>query len=431
MTYVRLISITVLFLILAACNNNTKKGTTVKLNANQIYLDSLDLKLNKISKESNIPGFAISVVNADSLLFNKGYGYSDLKNKESFTKNTAHTIASVSKTFIGLSIMKLVENGDLNLDEPVNNILPFKIINPHFPNDDITVRHLANHTSTINDDWDDGDKRASWLIEEIAENKNEFPEDLNEDIFYYDGKEISLIEFIKEVCTKNGKYYSETNFSEQKPGLIYEYSNNGAALVALIIEIKSGMPFYEFTKKNIFEPLRMNNTSWFYNDLNTTYSKLYVSKDQNNVKNIFEFPRYHEADYPNGQLKTSVNDLSLYLIEMINGYKGNGILLKKESYTTLFNPQLNINGFDTENDGKLNDDYAAGVFWAINAQDARFHQGGMIGVYSIIYFNPKTEIGVIAISNMADNSFGEIVQSILKYGGLIGETPAGNNVYKK
>lgn len=426
MTYLRLISTTVIFLVLIACNNSKKKGTEIKLNINQTYLDSLDLKLNKISKESIIPGFAISVVNAESLLFNKGYGYSDLKNKESFTENTAQTIASVSKTFIGLSIMKLVENGHLDLDEPINNILPFKIINPHFPNDDITVRHLANHTSTINDDWDDGDKRASWLIEEIEENKNEFPDNLNNDIFYYDGQKISLIDFIKEICSENGRYYSKSNFSKQKPGLVYEYSNNGATLAALIVEIKSGMPFYEFTKKNIFKPLKMNNSSWFYNDLNTKYSKLYVLADQDSTKNVFEFPRYHEGDYPNGQLKTSVNDLSLYLMEMINGYKGDGNLLKKESYATMFKPQLDLKGLDTETDSKLNEDYGIGIFWPISSQNYRVHKGGMIGVYSILYFNPKTEIGAIAISNMADDSFGEIVSSVLKYGDMIGETPAGN-----
>ena len=409
------------FLGLIACNDASKKEVANKPNVNRVHLDSLDLELINKSEKSIIPGFAVSIIKGDRIVFKKGYGYSDLKNNKPFTENTVQTIASISKTFIGLSIMKLVENGTLNLDEPINNTLPFKIINPHFPDETITIRHLVTHTSTINDEFDDGDKRHSWLIEEVADNKNEFPKYLNEDIFYYDGQEMSLTDYVKEVCTKNGKWYFKTNFAKQKPGVAYEYSNMGAAIAALIVELKSGMPFYEFTQKNIFEPLKMKNTTWFYNDLNVNYSKLYVPNDHKAPEMVYEFPRYHEAGYPDGQLKTSINDLSLYLIEMINGYKGKSILLKKASFETMFNHQLNISGFDTENDHKLNDEFGVGVFWAISSPEYRLHKGGMIGVYSLIYFNPKTEMGVIVISNMADNSFGEILQPILKYEEIIGE----------
>ena len=61
-------------------------------------------------------------------------------------------IASVSKTLIGVSIMKLVEEDRLSLDDEANRFLPFDIVNPHFPASPILIRHLATHTSSILDD---------------------------------------------------------------------------------------------------------------------------------------------------------------------------------------------------------------------------------------------------------------------------------------
>ena len=76
----------------------------------------------------------IAILSKDSVLYKKGYGYSDLKGKKKFTTNTIMNIASISKTFIGTSIMYLVENNQINLDNDINTLLPFHIHNPHSQN---------------------------------------------------------------------------------------------------------------------------------------------------------------------------------------------------------------------------------------------------------------------------------------------------------
>ena len=405
--FLSLITIQVTFLF--SCNVGQKRPENLDSHFSQI--DSLDVELKQISDNSIIPGFSVALVNSDSVIFKNSYGFSDVSRHIPFTDNTTHTIASISKTFIGLSIMKLIEEGKLSLNQPINDILPFEIKNPHFPKIPITVKHLVTHSSSINDDFDDGDKRASWLVDPTPLKYKDYPSDIKESIFYYDGEQSSLSDFITAVCTPHGKWYNETNFSAFKPGETYEYSNAGATIAALIVEIISGSSFSSFTEEHIFQPLGMNDTGWFYKSLNDSYSKLYVEND----KKVYEFPRYHEASYPDGQLKTTINDLSKYLVEMMKGYKGKGTLLKQESYSFMLHSQLPRESFDSLDESALNDEYDVGVFWGISEPGYRLHSGGMIGVYSIIYFNPETETGVIAFCNLADSSFGSIVNTLSKY----------------
>ncbi|SVC15384.1 uncharacterized protein METZ01_LOCUS268238, partial [marine metagenome] len=71
--------------------------------------------------EANIAGMGIAIVSGDSILFAKGYGYSNIQTKEPFTPQTVMNIASISKTFVGVAIMYLVEQGLISLDDNVNS----------------------------------------------------------------------------------------------------------------------------------------------------------------------------------------------------------------------------------------------------------------------------------------------------------------------
>ena len=94
---------------------------------------------------------------------------------------------------------------------------------------------------------------------------------------------------MKAVFTPEGKWYAESNFSQFKPGHKYEYSNEGSNLAALIVEVIAGIPFHQFTQENIFKPLQMNNTSWFYGSLDSTFSKIYVLTTKRPFRNYMNF----------------------------------------------------------------------------------------------------------------------------------------------
>lgn len=406
-----------------ACNNKVKQVIIF----NNSAIDSLSIELSNLLDNSVIPGFSVSIIQDETIVFNKGFGYSDIANNHKFSPQTIHTVASISKTFVGVAIMKLVEEGKLNLDDPINSFLPFEIWSPHFPETVITIRHLVTHTSSLNDDFDDGEKRPSQLLEQSIYNKDEMPKSLAEDIYYWDGTALPLENYIEQIFTAKGKWYAKSNFSNFQPGEKYEYSNEGSNLAALIVERVSGMPFSEFTQKHIFQPLNMTSTYWEYQDLDSTISKLYILYEKEKPSKVFEFPRAIDSGQPCGDLKSNGDDLSKYLIEMMKGFNGKGEILNAQSYQTLLNPQLSRYKFEDHDASALNDEYNVGVFWAISKTGVRLHKGGSIGVFSILYFNPTNNIGVISYCNLAHPDFGKIVNTISDFEERLIKKPAANN----
>ena len=181
------------------------------------------------------------------------------------------------------------------------------------------------------------------------------------------------------------------------------------------------MTFIEFTRKYIFEPLKMNNTAWNFEDIDPKLlSRIYAHNDDQKPTGVVEHPQYYMTNYPVSGLKTNAIDLSKYLIEMIKGFEGKGSLLNKNSYQMLFQPQFNYEGLNKSDSTIFNDKFNVAALWSVSATDIRLHFGGNTGVYAFIYFNPKTQRGALAYCNLRDNSFGELLHIISKYEPIIG-----------
>ncbi len=404
-----------MILLLTSCSTSKKTASIVS----NTYSDSLTSTLNDFAKKSLIPGFSVAIVNDKEILYSKGFGYSNLKDRVAFTPLTINWVASISKTFVALSIMKLVEENKLNLDDPINTILPYKITNPHYPNIPITVRHLLTHTSTIIDDafvpYYIGE--ADICLVNDSKEYDSLPKYMQPNLQYYRmGKKISLDENIRKYTQPKAKWYTDSTFLKKEPGTFFQYSNLGASIAARIVEIKSNMSFIDFTKKYIFEPLKMKNTAWNFEDLNQNLiSKIYAQNDEQKPTGVVEHPQYYMTNYPVSGLKTNALDLSSYLIELIKGFEGKGKLLNSNSYQTLFKPQLNCEGLNKSDTSIFNDKYNIATLWSVSVTGVRLHFGGNNGVYAFIYFNPKTKKGALAYSNLRDNSFGEILKIVTKF----------------
>ena len=350
--------------------------------------DSLIEEISEICKQGFINGFSVGVVSKDSILFTEGFGYLDKKNKIPYTEETIQNIASISKTIVGVALLKAQELGILKLDDPINKYLPFNIINPYFPDTEITIRHLATHTSSILDSkkyWNNAyvlkDKRSKSTGKIIGNINNS-------------NKHLPLSKFLKRILYKDGKWYTKKSFNKTKPGELFKYSNIGAALTAYIIEIATEQPFPVFTKTYIFNPLKMDNSGWSFQTINfEKHSKLYANPQK-------ELAPYKLITYPDGGLRTSALDLCKFLKELMKGYQNEGIILSKNSYKELFNKQLtasNFNNRDAEN--PYNDEYNMGVFMGFSAKGYIGHTGGDPGVASYMFFNPSTNRGRILIVN--------------------------------
>ena len=342
--------------------------------------------LEHIASQGHINGFSVAIVNADSTLFAKGFGYADVSVKKKYMANTNQAIASISKTVIGLSLLKAQEMGKLKLDDPINNYLPFEVVNPYFPEVSITIRQLASHTSTIKDapQYDSrgyvlrGEKKVG-----VKVNKN----------FRSSSEMMDYALFLEKILSSEGEWYKNRNFIKKKPGEIFEYSNIGAGLAALVLENAIGGSFPEFSKTHIFEPLGMSNTGWFLEDVDDAkHTKLYVDKNT-------ELAPYQLVNFPDGGLITSSSDLGRYLSELISGYAGEGTLLNTESYSELYAPNLNDENHKDRSESAYNDEYNMGIFMGMSAKGQIGHSGGDPAVTTLMFFNSETKIGKLLIAN--------------------------------
>tara|TARA_X000001036_G_scaffold414663_1_gene430105 strand:- start:443 stop:1558 length:1116 start_codon:yes stop_codon:yes gene_type:complete len=339
--------------------------------------------INYIKSEiesGKVPGIGLSIIIEGKTLLSKGFGYADIQNRIPFTDSTVMNIASISKTFIGVSMMNAVERGLLNLDDDINKHLSFKVKNPHRPNKKIMVRHLLGHRSSI-----------------IDEQEVYFAQS-----YHYGGDApTNLGDFLKNYLSESGSNYSKKNFLDKDPGSEHSYSNIGSGLAAHILESITGKTFNLITRDLIFKPLNMKKTTWFLSEMRdpSHHAKLY-KKDKHET-NFSEVELYGLITYPDGGLRTTIKDLTKYLSYiMYDKPVLNQPIINKKSKNNMFRPD-----FDQ--------DYAK--FW--DTKDHIGHGGGDPGVATSMYFDPVNEIGVILFTNTSTyENFYTLLKKIYKHG---------------
>lgn len=175
-------------------------------------------------KTNDVAGAVIAVVKDGRLLLAKGYGYSNLALRAPVDPDaTLFRVASISKLFNAVAVMQLVEQGTLSLDEDITRYLDFELPRRH--PDPITLRHLLTHTAGFEEAF------------------KQLPAD--------SGQGVPLRDWI--VRTTPPQLY--------RPGTVTSYSNYGADLAGYIVQHASGMPFAEYVRTRILEPLGMRRSS--------------------------------------------------------------------------------------------------------------------------------------------------------------------------
>lgn len=338
--------------------------------------NSLDAFIEQKMDEADIAGLGAAIIVDGKVVWTKGYGFADVAKATPFTPDTVMPIASISKTFTGVAMMRAVEEGKLSLDEDINAYLPFRIVNPHDPDGKITLRHLATHTSGITDR----------------------PEAYKA-TYHYDGDTPEpLAEFMRNYFMSGGSLYSEENFLKVKPGTHREYSNIASGLAGYVVETVTGEPLSAYTQRHLFDPLQMGNTGWSLSDIAPEkQSKLYVAHNGMTIP----IPPYELTVYPDGGVRTSVSDLSKFFIALLGdgAYEGARILdprsveeMTRLQWTDSNKPDnINPHGEDSVN---------SGLFWATKFDVTRIgHAGSDPGVKTEMLANLSKDVGVILFTN--------------------------------
>lgn len=364
---------------------------------NKNHEQTLDSLIKHHVEVSKMAGLAGAVIVNNKIVWMKGYGYADKENKIPFTPSTIMNAGSIAKTFTGVCMMRLVQEKKLSLDEDINTYLPFKVRNPHFPNEKITLRMIATHSSSLAD-------RDPFYTDSTY-------------IYGSDAEEL-LGDFLKNYFVQGGTHYSDSNFYKAKPGSYWEYSNIAASLAGYIVELKSGKKLNDYCREIIFKPLGMKTSGWFIKEIDMEkHAKLYQNKGDSTVV----FPIYGFTTYPDGGLRTSVAELSRFFITLLNNglYNKKQILrkdmlaeMKRLQFTPVNKPE-NID-LKTKNEG---------LFWRTKNNATRLgHGGNDYGIKTMMLTNLKQEVGVILFTNTEDDndertsSFYFIFEQLLKYG---------------
>ena len=181
-------------------------------------------------KQEHIAGLMLGITTKDSVIFSGGFGYADLDTKRAVDESTLFRMGSITKMFVSLAIMKLVNEGKLKLDDELKKIVPeVPFRNKWESTNPVRIVHLLEHTSAFDD---------------IKLNRM-YSLDTNENT----GIDMMLIHKNSMVC-------------RWKPGERFAYSNPNYAILGYIIEKLSGKSYSQYLTENILTPLGMMNSNF-------------------------------------------------------------------------------------------------------------------------------------------------------------------------
>ena len=204
---------------------------SLNLGAQEIsnYVETIDSFLRE-EYPKNEPGAAVLIAKNGEVIFEKAYGLSSLKPNKKLKTEMVFQIASMSKQFVSAAVLQLVEQGDIQLNEPIQTYVPY-YPEKKYP---VTVQHLLSQTSGIPEYFDVDEAEFDLLAKDYS------PKD--------------LLDF----------YKNEPLMFE--PGDRYHYSSSNYPLLGLAIENVSGLSLRDYLELNIFNPLGMNSTGLWYRD---------------------------------------------------------------------------------------------------------------------------------------------------------------------
>lgn len=350
----------------------------------------LDREIAAVFENLKMTGLGIAVVKGDSIVCQKSLGYRvipDSNNKGDLLQNDdLFSIASVSKTFIATTILRLVEERKCGLNDDAQKYLNFNLRNPAFPSTPITLKQLLTHTSGLNDDY------GWWNID-----------------------------YINPEIDKD--YYKR--YSDYRPGTHYQYCNLNYTILGAVIENITKERFDKVVDKYIMAPLGLKG-GFNQNVLDSTkFVNLYTrDKDTGEIGlNNYTYKRYSilnpenyrlgknlSLEYPAAGMKISSGDLARYMMMHMNWgqYEGKRIISKKSeksmqrNYVGSGNYGLSYRQYRDLVDGKV-----------LHGQT-----GGGGGIKTCMIFNPEDRYGFVILSAGADSGYidgyGDIHKPLIK-----------------
>jgi len=356
--------------------------------------DDLAREIERLLAETGGPGISCAIAGPGKVLWSGGFGLADREAGRPMRTDTLLNVASVSKTVTATAVMQLWEAGRFGLRDDVNRFLPFPLRNPHHPDVPITFEQLLVHRASIKDG---PGYFATYACGDPT---------------------LSLERWLRAYLTPGGEYWdAEANWHPWAPGTAHPpeegtaYSNVGYGVLGYLVEILAGRSFPDYCRERIFRPLGMDASGWLLRDVDVTrhatpYTRVpasMVPEERTLLRALAPpgarpdslvpgslIPRclYSFANYPDGSLRTSADELGRFLVAYLDrGRIGSTQLLEEATVDTIFS----------------HDHLGQRLCWHDRTlPDGRMligHSGGDPGVSTYLGFDPATRVGVVSLRN--------------------------------
>jgi CubicO group peptidase (beta-lactamase class C family) len=357
---------------------------------------AMDAFIENKMKTTHIPGLAAAIIRDGRVAWSRGYGWADIERNVPMTADTLQNIGSISKTFVGSAVMQLWEQDALGLEDDVNQHLDFTVRNPVHAQTPISIADLMMHRSSIAD----GSAYAGG--------------------YACGDPKVPLGDWMRGYFTPGGQFYDAAeNFHPWAPGDRFEYNNVAFGLLAYVVEAVSKAPFAGYCRKHLFEPLEMKQTSWYLADIDVNRHAIpysYVSggrvrgpswggAEQGVLGEGLGTPvrdgyaancLYNHPNFPDGFLRTSLNQLARYALAYLNGGTFDGVrILGKDTVQKMLRPVFSV----VDEYGEIQQ----GLVWyervLVNGRRVWGHSGGDPGINTRLEFMPESGQGVIVFTN--------------------------------
>lgn len=327
-------------------------------------LDELKAAIEKIRVDTKTPAVGIALVDKNGITWVDGLGEANIETHAEADENTLFRIGSVSKMFAALAVLKLQEEGKLNLNDKVRDVAPeIYFENPWEETHPVKVVHLLEHTTG----WDDI---------HIAEYAYSAPDSMT----------------TKEAL----EYHPDSRKSRWVPGTRHAYCNSGAGVAAYIVEKITGKKYEDYIEETFFKPLDMQSSSYFKTDLyQQKGATLYTNNKPENYWHII-----HRAA---GSINSSPSDMANFLQLLLQRGSINSQQListasidRMETHETTLGSSSGIKaGYGLANYTSGYNDFHIAF---------RGHNGGVFGGLTELSYSHQLQAGYVVMIN-AGNGF--------------------------
>ena len=314
-------------------------------------LEHIDQFVSDSMQAQATPGVALAITDRERLLATRNYGFANLDANLQITNETLFEFGSIGKSFTAICFLQLVEEGVVDLHEPVTTHLPWFSVRSEY--EPITIHHLLTHTSGLigGSDFSPDQRCEVWALRETV---------------------------------------------AARPDAMARYSNVGYKVLGLVLEAITGKPYRQIVEERILSPLGMSESAGAITNalrprLAVGYVDYYNDRPWRPEHGFVPAP-WLETNTADGCLAATAADLAIYLRMLLNGGVGSrGRILSKESFAAMTTPHAEFGPGEP---------YGYGL--AVGEEDGRHrigHGGGMVGYISSMTGDVASGIGVIVFKN--------------------------------